>query len=141
MPHRADRALTNDTIVVGPLYGSNATVEEQSCAARRKAQAGVECVGASHREPLVLTAPVPHLACGGHIVLPLSSEVEFITLLGSANVGVIGSHTNNTITGNSGSNDLFGEGGNDIIKGEASSDLLVGGPATTFLMAAPETML
>lgn len=57
----------------------------------------------------------------------LGSEVENLTLTGSAGVAGTGNALNNTLTGNSGNNLLTGLAGNDTLNGGAGSDAMTGG--------------
>ncbi|MCX6969329.1 MAG: calcium-binding protein [Verrucomicrobia bacterium] len=61
------------------------------------------------------------------VILPASSEVENILLLGILPISAAGSSTNNLITGNSADNALRGELGDDTLIGNAGNDLLDGG--------------
>lgn len=61
------------------------------------------------------------------VILPASSEVENILLLGSLPISAAGSSSNNHITGNSADNALRGELGDDTLIGNAGDDLLDGG--------------
>ena len=57
----------------------------------------------------------------------LASNVENLTLTGSANIGGTGNKLNNTIIGNDGNNTLFGVAGDDSLTGGAGNDMLLGG--------------
>ncbi len=57
----------------------------------------------------------------------LGSNVERLTLTGSAAIGGIGNALNNTIIGNTGINQLYGGDGNDILDGGDGNDQLYGG--------------
>jgi Ca2+-binding RTX toxin-like protein len=56
-----------------------------------------------------------------------SSEIENLTLTGTAAINGTGNYCNNTITGNSANNVLNGDAGNDILDGGAGTDTLIGG--------------
>jgi Ca2+-binding RTX toxin-like protein len=56
-----------------------------------------------------------------------SSQVEILTLTGSANVAGTGNAIDNIVTGNSGNNVLSGLAGDDVIEGGLGDDRLVGG--------------
>ncbi|WP_165820328.1 right-handed parallel beta-helix repeat-containing protein [Microvirga sp. KLBC 81] len=53
----------------------------------------------------------------------LSSQVEALTLMGTANINAVGSNQENTLIGNSGNNVLDGQGGADTMSGGAGSDI------------------
>jgi len=55
------------------------------------------------------------------------TNLENITLTGTAATTATGNSVNNTLTGNSANNTFSGAGGNDTINGGAGSDLLIGG--------------
>ena len=55
------------------------------------------------------------------------SNLENLTLTGSASINGTGNNLNNTITGNTGNNILTGNAGNDILNGGAGADTLIGG--------------
>jgi Ca2+-binding RTX toxin-like protein len=57
----------------------------------------------------------------------LSSNVENLTLTGSAAIDGTGNDLNNVIIGNSGNNILTGGAGNDTLVGGAGDDVLIGG--------------
>jgi Ca2+-binding RTX toxin-like protein len=56
----------------------------------------------------------------------LASEVEHLTLLGTADINGTGNDLDNQIIGNSGANILSGGGGNDTILGNDGNDTIVG---------------
>lgn len=57
----------------------------------------------------------------------LGSNLEHLTLTGTANVNATGNSLANTLTGNAGNNLLFGDGGNDVLNGNGGNDTLDGG--------------
>ena len=57
----------------------------------------------------------------------LASELENLTLSGSAAINGTGNGVDNLLTGNSGNNTLTGLGGNDTLNGTTGTDALVGG--------------
>jgi Ca2+-binding RTX toxin-like protein len=61
------------------------------------------------------------------ISFTLGTNVEKLTLTGSASIGGIGNSIANTIIGNSGANLLNGGAGNDTLSGEAGNDRISGG--------------
>lgn len=63
----------------------------------------------------------------------LPTEVENLTLIGTANINGTGNTLNNIITGNSGSNVLSGDLGNDTLTGNAGADVLDGGDGSDIL--------
>ena len=64
----------------------------------------------------------------------LRSNVENLTLLGTANLDGAGNSLDNIIDGNSGNNSLNGLAGNDILQGQAGNDMLNGGNGNDFLL-------
>jgi Ca2+-binding RTX toxin-like protein len=56
----------------------------------------------------------------------LETNIEKLTLTGSADIDGTGNGLANTLTGNTGANDLFGAGGNDTLNGGAGADSLSG---------------
>lgn len=65
------------------------------------------------------------------ITFTLVSNVEHLTLMGTANLNGIGSSANNVLIGNSGNNTLDSGSGNDTVDGGAGNDSLLGGVGTT----------
>jgi Ca2+-binding RTX toxin-like protein len=61
------------------------------------------------------------------ITWTLGSNIETLTLTGSAAINGTGNTLNNTLTGNSANNTLDGEAGNDTLDGGAGDDTLTGG--------------
>lgn len=60
----------------------------------------------------------------------LQRHIENGTLLGSADIGLLGNALDNVLTGNAGHNALTGGAGNDILIGDGGSDTLDGGAGT-----------
>lgn len=63
----------------------------------------------------------------------LGSNVENMTLLGTANINATGNDSSNLITGNSGSNNLNGGAGKDTLQANAGDDYLDGGAGSDVL--------
>ena len=61
------------------------------------------------------------------ITFTLGSNVENLTLIGTANITGTGSSANNALVGNSGNNTLDSGSGNDTVDGGAGNDSLLGG--------------
>ncbi|WP_162236029.1 hypothetical protein [Devosia sp. Leaf64] len=61
------------------------------------------------------------------VTYTLASNVENLTLTGSAAINGTGNTLDNVLTGNSGANTLIGGGGNDTLNGGSGSDTLSGG--------------
>jgi Ca2+-binding RTX toxin-like protein len=61
------------------------------------------------------------------VTLTLDTNVENLTLTGTAAINGTGNTLDNVITGNSGINTLTGAAGNDILNGGAGADALIGG--------------
>ena len=57
----------------------------------------------------------------------LGSNVENLTLVGSANLRGTGSSADNVLRGNAGNNVLDGGSGNDSLYGDSGNDSLIGG--------------
>ena len=57
----------------------------------------------------------------------LASNVENLTLTGTATINGTGNELNNSLTGNSAANVLVGGAGNDSLNGAAGADALIGG--------------
>ena len=57
----------------------------------------------------------------------LATNVENLTLTGSANLNGTGNELNNVLTGNAGNNILIGNAGNDFLDGKAGADTMSGG--------------
>lgn len=57
----------------------------------------------------------------------LGTNLENLTLLGTAAINGTGNASNNVLTGNAGANTLTGAAGNDTLDGAGGSDVLVGG--------------
>ncbi|HSW13801.1 MAG TPA: hypothetical protein VLI06_13230 [Solimonas sp.] len=62
-----------------------------------------------------------------NIAFTLGSDLENLTLIGSAGVSATGNALDNVITGNSGVNTLTGAAGNDKLDGGVAGDTMVGG--------------
>ncbi|MCW8916772.1 MAG: cadherin-like domain-containing protein, partial [Magnetovibrio sp.] len=69
----------------------------------------------------------------------LTSNLENITLTGSANINATGSDEANTLTGNSGANTLSARGGNDTLSGGDGNDHLTGGAGNDTLTGGAGT--
>lgn len=66
----------------------------------------------------------------------IGTNLENLTLIGTANVGGTGNTLNNVMTGNVGSNALSALAGNDTLEGMAGTDTLTGGTGSdTYVMA------
>ena len=100
--------------------------------------AGVDTlIGGSGNDLFVVDDPadvVLELAGGGVDVVrsvasayTLSSNVENLILLGTANISGTGNGLANTLTGNSGNNILAGLDGNDVLDGRDGADTMIGG--------------
>lgn len=61
----------------------------------------------------------------------LPSNVENLTLTGTAAINGIGNTLNNMLTGNAAANSLFGDTGNDTLDGMEGADMLTGGKGMT----------
>ncbi|HJT21169.1 MAG TPA: putative Ig domain-containing protein [Nitrospira sp.] len=61
------------------------------------------------------------------VTYTLGSNVENLTLTGTANINGTGGSANNSLIGNSGNNQLDGGSGNDTVDGGAGDDSLLGG--------------
>jgi Ca2+-binding RTX toxin-like protein len=71
------------------------------------------------------------------ITTTLSTNVENLTLTGSAAINGTGNNSNNVIVGNAGNNTLSGGAGTDTITGGAGQDILTGGTGKdTFVYGA-----
>jgi large repetitive protein len=57
----------------------------------------------------------------------LAAHVEYLRLIGTADVNATGNSENNVIYGNSGNNSLDGDTGNDILRDTLGDDTLIGG--------------
>ena len=69
--------------------------------------------------------------------LEVWSNVENLTLTGSANVNGTGNQKSNTLRGNAGNNILDGKEGNDLLIGDGGSDTLIGGAGNDTYQIAP----
>ena len=65
----------------------------------------------------------------------LSTNIENLTLSGSANINGTGSDDANVITGNNGNNVISGAGGNDTLVGNGGNDTLDGGSGSDSMRA------
>lgn len=68
------------------------------------------------------------------ITYTLGSNLEHLTLMGSAALNATGNTLNNTLTGNSGVNILNGGAGNDILDGQGGNDQFTGGTGADTLL-------
>ena len=57
----------------------------------------------------------------------LGSEVEDLTLVGTANIDATGNNDDNTLIGNNGANVLIGGTGHDVLRGRSGADTMIGG--------------
>jgi Ca2+-binding RTX toxin-like protein len=57
----------------------------------------------------------------------LAAHVEYLRLIGTADVNATGNSENNVIYGNSGNNSLDGDTGNDVLRDTLGNDTLIGG--------------
>ncbi len=73
------------------------------------------------------------------ITFTLWSNVENLTLTGTANINGIGSSANNVLLGNSGNNVLGGGSGDDHAEGGAGNDTLAGGSGSDVLNGGDDT--
>ncbi len=69
--------------------------------------------------------------------LEVWSNVENLTLTGSANVNGTGNQKSNTLRGNAGNNILDGKEGNDLLIGDGGADTLIGGAGNDTYQIAP----
>ncbi len=72
-----------------------------------------------------VTASISHSLVG--------TEIENLTLSGTADLIGTGNANNNSLTGNAGANILSGEDGNDNLNGGAGADSLIGGHGNDYL--------
>ena len=68
------------------------------------------------------------------ITYTLGSNVENLTLTGTANINGTGNVSNNSLVGNSGNNQLDGGSGNDTVDGGAGDDIVLGGSGADQLL-------
>ncbi len=70
------------------------------------------------------------------VTYTLSTNLEHLTLSGTANINGTGHASNNYLTGNAGNNTLSAAAGDDVLDGGAGTDTLTGGTGKdTYLMA------
>lgn len=62
-----------------------------------------------------------------NLSIPGATNVENLTLTGTAGISAIGNDLANVLTGNAGANTMLGLGGNDFINGGAGDDFMFGG--------------
>ena len=74
------------------------------------------------------------------ITWTLGTNVENLTLTGTAAINGTGNTLNNMLTGNAAANTLTGGAGNDTLNGGAGADALVGGLATTSMLLMTPAM-
>lgn len=108
-----DGGIDNDSLV-GGLGNDTYAVDSTSDVVVETAGGGTDLVSAS-------------------ISYALSSDLENLTLTGSANINGSGNILANVLTGNTGNNLLSGLDGNDTISGGAGNDTLDGGAGTDSL--------
>jgi len=104
---RLDGGLGNDTMV-GGTGDDTYVVNQVGDVVTESANQGIDTVESA-------------------VTYNLGSNVENLTLTGTANINGTGSSVNNVLLGNSGNNQLDGGSGNDTVDGGAGNDVLQGG--------------
>jgi Ca2+-binding RTX toxin-like protein len=72
-------------------------------------------------------------AVHSYITYEIGAEIEYLTLLGSANIDGTGNGSGNVMYGNTGANTLSGASGNDTLIGQSGIDTLLGGDGDDIL--------
>jgi len=104
---RLDGGVGNDTLV-GGTGDDTYVVNQAGDVVTEQANEGIDTVESS-------------------LTYTLGSNVENLTLTGTANLSGTGSSANNLLLGNSGNNALDGGSGNDTVDGGAGNDTIQGG--------------
>lgn len=111
---RLDGGLGNDTMI-GGLGNDTFVVNQVGDVITESANQGIDTVESA-------------------VTYNLGSNVENLTLTGTANINGTGSSANNVLLGNSGNNQLDGGSGNDTMDGGAGNDSLFGGSGNDILL-------
>lgn len=104
---RLDGGLGNDT-TIGGVGNDTFVVNQTGDVVMESANQGIDTVESA-------------------VTYNLGSNVENLTLTGTANINGTGSAANSLLLGNSGNNQLDGGSGNDQVDGGAGNDILQGG--------------
>ncbi len=111
---RLDGGLGNDTMI-GGLGNDTFVVNQVGDVITESANQGIDTVESA-------------------VTYNLTSNVENLTLTGTANINGTGSSADNVLLGNSGNNQLDGGSGNDTMDGAAGNDSLFGGSGNDILL-------